>query len=206
MSKELLMIFTRNPVLGKVKSRLATESSESIALLVYQDLLAHTHDVTCRIQADKWIFYSDYAGKNDIWDDGNYVKKVQSDGDLGVKMYEAFKEAFNANYTYVVIIGSDIEEIDQGIIEEAFNRLSEKTVIGPAADGGYYLLGLKAINKEIFENKKWGSDSVLSDTLSHFSQEDVFLLPTLNDIDVLEDIKPESKLRNHLKDNIHVTE
>ncbi len=193
------MIFTRNPVLGKVKSRIAKQSSEATAFAIYKDLLKHTHDITCELKMDKWLFYSDYLEHDDIWEEGNYDKKVQTAGNLGDKMYNAFKQAFEADYTNIIIIGSDIEELNQDIIEQAFLKLKKQTVIGPAADGGYYLLGLNSLRKDIFENKKWGTNSVLLNTLSHFNKDELFTLTTLNDIDMLEDIKPGSKLNKHLE-------
>lgn len=203
MTEELLMIFTRNPELGKVKSRIAKQSCNETAFAIYKDLLKHTYKITKNIKVDKWLFYSDYLDNDDIWIQGKYVKKVQSNGNLGDKMYHAFKLAFDSGYTKVAIIGSDIEELTQEIIESAFNRLKTSNTIGPAADGGYYLLGLNALRKDVFEQKNWGTNSVFKDTLAHFKLGEMHILPTLNDIDTLDDIKPESPLNKHLKHNCY---
>lgn len=104
-------------------------------------------------------------------------------------MENAFKKAFK-HYDRVVIIGSDILEITQQHIENAFNALkTHDAVIGPAQDGGYYLLGLTSIPKNIFKNKQWGTATVFKDTLNDISSLKTFLLEELNDIDVFEDIK-----------------
>ena len=115
---------------------------------------------------------------------------MQNGNDLGERMYNAFKSGFQKRYKKIVIIGTDIYDLNSEIIEEAFAKLEKSDfVIGPAEDGGYYLLGMKSMSKEIFFNKKWGTNSVLKDTLNNLSHKNVELLQTKNDIDVYEDLK-----------------
>jgi len=200
MSNQLLIIFTRRPELGKVKTRLAKDTSDEVALTVYKDLLAHTHKITKDLNVDKWVFYTDEIEFNDLWDEGEYMKLIQTHGDLGNKMQEAFLKGFGAGYLDVVIIGSDIDTLSTELIEDAFEEVKEQTVIGPSEDGGYYLLGLNAPRTDVFTNKEWGTDSVLRDTLLNCKNEEVFLLEELNDIDLLEDIEEDSFLYHHVKD------
>lgn len=199
MSKQLLIIFTRKPQLGKVKTRLAKDTNDETALIVYKDLLTHTHKVTKDLDVDKWVFYTDDIEFNDIWDDGDYMKMIQAEGDLGNKMQEAFFKGFGAGYFEIVIIGSDVGTLSTEILEDAFDQIKQQTVIGPAEDGGYYLLGLDEPRTDVFKNKEWGTDTVLRDTLLDLSNEEVAFLDELNDIDVLDDIEEDSFLYHHVK-------
>ncbi|NIJ44496.1 hypothetical protein FHR24_000935 [Wenyingzhuangia heitensis] len=199
MSDQLLIIFIRKPELGKVKTRLAKETSDEVALAVYKDLLTHTHHITKDLEVDKWVFYTDEIEFEDIWDEGNFMKMIQAEGDLGNKMQQAAFKGFGANYLEIVIIGSDIEELSTEILEDAFEQVKQQTVIGPAEDGGYYLLGLNEPRTDLFTNKQWGTDSVLRDTLINLENEEIFLLDELNDIDYLEDIEEDSALYHHVK-------
>src|SRR5690606_16244847 len=154
MSKDLLMIFTRNPELGKVKTRLAKTTGNKAALEIYKFLLHHTFTITNRLNCDKIVYYSDTVNQNDIWN-LNYQKREQKGDDLGERMLNAFSENLR-NYDKVIIIGSDIYELKTEHIEQAFQKLNNhNVVIGPAKDGGYYLLGLKSLKPEIFKNKNW---------------------------------------------------
>src|SRR5690606_4157743 len=101
---------------------------------------------------------------------------------LGERMLNAFSENLS-NYDKIIIIGSDIHELKPEHIEQAFKKLdTHDIVIGPAKDGGYYLLGLKLLNSNIFRNKNWGTSTVLEKTLEDLKNENVHLLEVLNDI------------------------
>ncbi|ANW96874.1 glycosyltransferase [Wenyingzhuangia fucanilytica] len=200
MSNQLLIIFIRKPELGKVKTRLAKDTSDEVALAVYKDLLTHTHQITKDLEVDKWVFYTDEIEFDDMWDNGDYMKMIQAQGDLGNKMQEAFFKGFGAGYLEIVIIGSDVDTLSKEIIEDAFEQVKQQPVIGPSEDGGYYLLGLDEPRTDVFTNKEWGTDSVLRDTLLDFENEEVAILDELNDIDLLEDIEEDSFLFHHVKD------
>jgi hypothetical protein len=105
-------------------------------------------------------------------------------------MHNAFKEGFDDGYEKIVIIGSDLIELESNDIKKAFEKLDENDiVIGPAEDGGYYLLGMKQIPENIFRNKEWGTNTVLKDTLKDIDSLQFHLLKVKNDIDTYEDIK-----------------
>ena len=189
-SKNLLLIFTRNPELGKVKTRLAKDVGDEAALAIYKFLLDHTVAVTKNLASDKEVYYSEKIYHNDIWDPKVYTKKLQQGEDLGERMKNAFTEGFKNGYTKIAIIGSDLFDITSEEISEAFSRLEETNfVIGPAIDGGYYLLGMRNLNTSIFENKQWGTSTVLQDTLKDLSDESLTLLEEKNDVDHYSDIK-----------------
>ena len=189
-SKKALIIFTRNPELGKVKTRLAKSVGDEIALEIYKFLLKHTVAITKNLNVDKYVFYSENIHREDIWDPEIFRKKLQTGTDLGEKMQNAFSELFDMGYEKVIIVGSDIFELGQSDIENAFEVLqTTETVIGPATDGGYYLLGMKERNAALFQNKNWGTATVLEETLADLGQKKYVLLEERNDVDYYQDIK-----------------
>jgi uncharacterized protein len=189
LHKNLLLIFTRNPELGKAKTRLAKTVGDETALEIYKFLLNRTRDISSKVNADKAVYYSVKIRENDIWDASIYQKHQQFGEDLGIRMQNAFKNGFDAGYQKVMIIGSDLYDLSSKNIEKAFAELDENDlVIGPAEDGGYYLLGMNSLQEKIFENKNWGTESVRKDTLADLNDKKVKLLAFKNDIDVYEDI------------------
>lgn len=199
-SKKLLLIFTKNPVLGKCKTRLAQSVGDKTALDIYQFLLEHAVTITKDISVDKWVYYSDEIWEDDIWDSQRYHKRLQRGTDLGQKMFHAFQEAFAHGYDKVVIMGCDIYEMQAEDIRAGFESLdTNNIVIGPAEDGGYYLLGMTSLRKDVFENKNWGTASVLADTLRNLQDEKFVLLEERNDVDTLEDIENHPDFQVFLK-------
>lgn len=191
MGQELLMIFVKNPVPGKVKTRLAKTLGTDKALEIYNALIQHTHQVTRVLDVDKAVFYSDEIIEGDVWDKSEYQKMVQEGSDLGKRMLNAFKNAFQRGYKKVVIIGSDCFELTPDILREAFDSIPKNNfVIGPTHDGGYYLIGMTALHAALFKNKKWSGDEVLHDTLTDLRNMNgsYKLLPELTDIDTEEDL------------------
>ena len=189
MHKNLLLIFTRNPELGKAKTRLAKTVGDETALEIYKFLLERTNEISSKVNADKAVYYSIKVRENDIWDASIYQKFQQKGKDLGIRMQNAFQNGFDAGYEKVLIIGSDLYDLSSKNIEKAFQELhNNDVVIGPAEDGGYYLLGMKKLHKKVFQNKEWGTDSVRKDTFDDLIDKKVKLLAMKNDIDVYEDI------------------
>ena len=190
MLENLILIFTRNPELGKVKTRLAATIGDKNALEVYRLLLNHTQNIVRPLKVSKTVMYTDEIIIDDIWDNSIYEKRVQFGQDLGAKMKNAAAAGFENGYKKVVIIGSDLYDLTAQDITTTFEKLDNyDAVIGPAEDGGYYLLGLKFIPDNIFYNKKWGTNAVLKDTLTDLIHHNVYLLDIKNDIDTLDDIK-----------------
>jgi len=93
-SKNLLLIFTRNPELGKCKTRLAAKVGDDAALEIYKFLLNHTAGITKNLYATKAVYYSEEIWENDIWDPTVFDKKLQEGADLGERMANAFKDGF----------------------------------------------------------------------------------------------------------------
>ncbi|MBT8188417.1 MAG: TIGR04282 family arsenosugar biosynthesis glycosyltransferase [Croceitalea sp.] len=189
-SNKLLLIFTRNPELGKCKTRLAKVTGDIAALEIYKFLLKHTHSITKNLDVHKTVYYSENIWLEDIWSKGNFEKKLQNGKDLGERMANAFKDGFASNFEKIIIIGSDLYDLSQNDFENAFGALENHDfVVGPAIDGGFYLLGMKVFKNALFHNKVWGTSSVLEKTLKDLEGENFHLLESRNDVDHFEDIK-----------------
>lgn len=201
ISKNLLLIFTRNPELGKVKSRLAKDVGAQCALSIYKFLLEHTKKVTQSLSVDKQVWYSENITANDIWDTEIYSKKEQLQvEDLGKRMQHAFQLGFDKGYEKIIIIGSDLYDIEAKDFDVAFNMLHRNdAVIGPATDGGFYLLGMKRMITEVFQHKKWGTETVLEATLKDLEKYTFKQLAAKNDVDYLSDIEGIKAFEQFLK-------
>ncbi len=185
-----LIIFIKNPQKGKVKTRIAQTAGEDRALQIYHELLRHTRNIALNVAARRWLFYSDFINENDQWSAQDFHKMVQYGADLGERMRNAFSLILSQPTDRTVIIGSDCTLLTADIIETAFAKLEEYPfVIGPATDGGYYLLGMQRFAPEVFRGIAWSTDTVLSATLCAIEalDEAYFLLPALPDIDFEED-------------------
>ncbi len=194
-SKKALIIFARNPELGKCKTRLAQSIGDKNALEVYKFLLNHTATISKDIKADRYVFYSENIVEDDLWNSGIFRKKMQIGNNLGERMSNAFAELLEIGYEKVIIIGSDLLDLEADLVNLAFAQLEfNDVVIGPAIDGGYYLLGMKNLYQNIFENKNWGTSSVLNDTLNDLQSNEIHLLKELNDIDTFEDMQHYTEL------------
>ena len=193
-AKKALIILTKNPELGKVKTRLAKTIGDEKALEVYKKLVLHTYKITANLNVDKFVFYSDNIETDDIWDANLFVKALQQGSNLGDRMNAAFEHVFNLNYKSVCIIGSDCYELNADIIDTAFLQLeATNCMIGPTFDGGYYLLGLNNLQPELFKNIEWSTETVFDATVNickklHLSTS---YLVKLNDVDVEKEVPKE---------------
>ena len=188
--KNALIVFVRKPEWGKVKTRLAATVGNDVALDIYKELLQHTFNIVKSTPVTKFIYYVNKIEKDDLWNAEGFVKRLQSDTDLGSKMKDAFSEVLNEGYKKAVIIGSDCMDLTTAIIVQAFDLLETKdTVIGPAKDGGYYLLGMKYLSSFIFKDKNWSTSSVYNDTVIDMEANGISfgVLPLLNDVDTEDD-------------------
>ncbi|MFN6945523.1 MAG: TIGR04282 family arsenosugar biosynthesis glycosyltransferase [Cytophagaceae bacterium] len=195
--EEALIVFVKNAVSGKVKTRLAADIGDQKALEVYKYLLSYTKGITDVSGFKKFIFFSDYIEEYGIWEGREYVKQVQKGEDLGEKMANAFMKVFQEGYDRVVIIGSDCLSLSSVHIVEAFKKLQEcNIVIGPAEDGGYYLLGMSQFYPFLFKNKSWSTKNLFEETVKEIEGNKLSfsLLPQLSDIDTYQDLK---KIKNY---------
>jgi uncharacterized protein len=197
--RQALIIFVRDAVLGKVKTRLAASLGNEAALSIYKKLLQHTLEITQAVQADKFVFYADAVVEQDMWKQQHYYKSQQHNGELGERMLKAFEQVCNKGYSKVCIIGSDCYELSSQIITEALDKLDDNAiVIGPAKDGGYYLLGMNQLYREVFDNKNWSTSTLFADTIKTIEDLNLrySILPTLSDVDEATDV-PERLLTSN---------
>ena len=191
MKKRGLITFVKNPVLGKVKTRLAASIGDNKALEVYRRLMAHTRKVAIDSDADAYLFYDQEIATNDGWEPTSFSKHVQYPGDLGERMSHAFAMVLEVADT-AVIIGSDCPRISKDIIDFAFQKLQvADVVVGPTYDGGYYLLGMKKLHATLFQDIEWSSESVFDKTIEKLVSNDLLytLMEKKSDLDYLEDLE-----------------
>ena len=158
--KSLVLVFAKTPVLGSLKTRLAKTVGDEKALWVYQQLLKKTSTVLECLTHDVLIFF-DGEAPNLFGSSFMRYPKIQQQGkDLGARMEHAFAWGFAKGYTKIVIIGTDLWELNAQLLDQAFESLdSFEVVLGPAQDGGYYLLGCKTLLPSLFKQKKWNKTS-----------------------------------------------
>ena len=138
----------------------------------------------------RYLFYHEKVEVNDDWNGSKFHKHVQAEGDLGNRMASAFTHTL-AEQGRAIIIGSDCPEITHDIIEEAFSRLDiADVVIGPTLDGGYYLLGMKAEHRFLFQEMTWSTETVYKTTIERLTQAGLLysVMPTLSDLDNIDDL------------------
>ena len=197
-----IIIFVKNPELGKVKTRLAATIGPEKALAIYKHLMWHTREVTSQTEADKYLFYSNKIETEDEWPTELFHKLVQDEStDLGQKMFSAFIHLQKKGYKKVLIVGSDCLELSTEIITSAWEALeTNPAVIGPAEDGGYYAIGFRFTGENacsnqtlssVFLGKQWSHHAVFDEACDALKQQqkEFSLLPTLNDVDEEEDVK-----------------
>tara|TARA_B100001029_G_C15029707_1_gene436079 strand:+ start:761 stop:1354 length:594 start_codon:yes stop_codon:yes gene_type:complete len=182
------MVFIKDSSKYPVKTRLKTSIGKNKSIWVYNQILKKTVLVLKNIKTDIAVFhYNSIISKNPF---KNFSKwnKIQIGKNLGEKISNAFNWGFEKGYKKIIIIGSDLWDLNEEIINKGFLELNKnKVVIGPSIDGGYYLLGLNKKMPKIFEGIKWGTQSVLAETLKLLEHEP-YILPELNDIDTFEDL------------------
>ena len=189
MDNAVLIIFIKNPERGKVKTRLAQSVGEDKALQIYQALLAHTRQTALALPLQRQLFYSSFLPPQDDWPTTHFQKFVQQGDSLGQRMQQAFAQA-NEQFNKMVIIGSDCPTLTPAILQSAFDQLDQHPfVLGPAEDGGYYLLGMREYQANLFENIEWSTSTVFQRTCEQIEAlgASYALLPTLSDVDYLSD-------------------
>ena len=202
MINRLLILFTRNPVTGRVKSRIAAFAGAEKAVAVFKFLLNRTLIAASEVSPDKALFFSDFIDMN-ICNDSWKHCSIQEGSDLGERMCNAFEESFLKGYKHIILVGTDISDLTSDIIEKGFSELeSSDCVIGPASDGGYYLIGLNSPDKDIFSDISWGTSMVFTQTVNNLrkKKKSFGILKVLQDIDTEEDAMRIPQLRKILID------
>lgn len=188
----LLAVFSKNPAAGNVKTRLASSIGNEKALEVYEMLRRHTAEAISGVHATCMIFYADFIPESDILLVGDAEARQQQGKDLGERMHTAFCEGLSSGARNIVLIGTDCPDISATVIEQAFELLeNHDAVLGPAKDGGFYLIGLKRCFPELFLERTWSNGAVLGETIDRLEscRASFSLLSELQDIDTFEDLQ-----------------
>ena len=185
----LVLVFCKNQIIGKVKSRLALKIGQKKAFLIYSELVDKTASIVNSLSSEVHVYYSDYIEENDKFNSSKIKKFIQKGNNLGDRIINALNISFK-NFSPVVVIGSDLWKLEISDIEDTFRILKNKNVvIGPSNDGGYYLIGMNYLDAKIFENKNWGQESVLNDTIRDIDDKtNIHLLDEKTDIDTYDDL------------------
>ena len=196
----LLIIFTRFPTPGLTKTRLIPALGAEGEADLQRQMTEHTLSVVGPLISEGIQLQVRYEG-GDESDMKKWLGEVlsfvpQGEGDLGDCMRRAFGDSFKEGFDRVVIVGTDCPSLDSESVVEGFDLLEENTlVLGPAVDGGYYLIGIRSDASEwlyelVFENIPWGTDQVFNTTVNVLAETglDVGLLNEKADVDEPEDL------------------
>ena len=191
-----MLFFVKNPERTKVKTRLASAIGDQMAVKLYKRFLL---EMLSTLNSGTFLFYVCFHPEDSLkdlknWLGEDYLYIPQMGENLGEKMKNAFIEAFSMNFKKVLLIGSDIPDLQLEFIQEAFESLDEKdVVIGPSVDGGYYLIGFKdkTFLPRAFEKIPWSTGRVYDETMKVLENQRlaVHTLQPLRDMDTVEDLR-----------------
>ncbi len=199
--ENLVMVFLKHPEPGRVKTRLAARVGAEEAASIYRRLVWKV----LQLIPDEpvvWLVFDPPEGEFALreWLEPVLVRfgeavefRAQCAGDLGARMRGAFDAAFEAGFARVAVIGTDCVDLDAEVFDAVWRNLDDAAdaVFGPAADGGYYLLGLKSRHPELFEHIPWSQNNTLQRSLAAADRAGIVcaMLPVLCDVDDFEDWK-----------------
>ncbi|HYW80466.1 MAG TPA: TIGR04283 family arsenosugar biosynthesis glycosyltransferase [Thermoguttaceae bacterium] len=195
-AERCLIVFTRYPEPGKTKTRLIPAVGAEQAATIHREMTRHTFDWAMELARENHTTVESHFEGGDrqcmqACFGRDLVYRPQHEGDLGRRMERAFCDAFDAGVGRVVIVGTDCPGLDAALVRTAFERLEhDHLVLGPAEDGGYYLIGLSRKEPTLFSQIDWGTDRVLRQTLDAAEASGLrsSLLKRLADIDRPEDL------------------
>ena len=207
-------MFCKYPGEGNVKTRIAKTIGNEFAVNLYKILAEHIFQELLKTEnVFPYLFYDNNLNRDKIkkWAGAEFSFELQEGNDLGEKMYHAFKKVIDRGSAKTIIVGTDIPDISSEVIQKAIGALNNSdVVIGPANDGGYYLLGMKKLYRSFFTGIEWSKHTVLKKTLEKINSLNLSysMLPELIDIDSEEDLKnwfanysenANSSLKNEIK-------
>lgn len=196
MISEKLIVFTRYPEPGKTKTRLipvlGKAGAANLHRLMAQRTIARALSLQKSRQLSVEIHHTGGSQQQmEDWLGTDLIYQNQIDGDLGARMAAAFQNSFDSGVDKVAIIGTDCPDLKAEILAQAFDELSDRDlVLGPAKDGGYYLIGLRRSIPELFDGINWGTSEVFASTraIAQNLGLNIAVLPILADIDRPEDL------------------
>jgi rSAM/selenodomain-associated transferase 1 len=196
MVDSCILFFVKLPEEGSVKTRLAKNLGHGFVQTLYGNFVLDLLETLAKVKWPIIIYFHPPESGNAVskWIGKNYTYAPQKGIDLGDRMKNAFKETFAKGFTKAVLIGSDLPDFQENILDMAFKALHvNDIVIGPSEDGGYYLIGFRhnSFLPEVFKGISWGTDTVLKDTLKALREKNykAHFLPEMRDVDTIEDLK-----------------
>ncbi len=166
-SDKAVILFTRIPEPGKVKTRMMPYLSPSECAELQECCIKDSLEMLREVDVDKFICYEPSGDRNllaELCKETNFI--VQRGDDIGARMKNGLSDVFDIGYKSVLLMGSDIPEVKSSDITDAFSQLQScDTVIGPSQDGGYYLIGMNDIKPELFTQSSYGHGKVLDELL-----------------------------------------
>jgi len=191
-----VLLFVKSLERGKVKSRLAARLGEELTLDLYRSFVLDTVEALTSADASLRIYYYPADSGENVanWIGKGFVFAPQRGEDLGERMRNAFADSFSEGLERALLIGSDIPDLNIAVIGDAFSSLENSdAVVGPASDGGYYLIGFRKSSflPEVFHGINWGSNSVFRETMKLLSVSGyhVRVLDERHDIDTIDDLR-----------------
>ena len=191
-----ILLFVKYPKDGVVKTRLSKSIGASAAVSLYK---CFVEDILLTLQglnAHTWVCYYPEDVEDDmaVWLGRNYFYVLQKGKNLGKRLQHCFNYSFEKGFERSIAVASDVPEISEGIIGDAFKILQNKdAVIGPSYDGGYYLVGFKkkSYRTDIFDDISWSTNLVFDETLEKIEAHNLqySVLDKLNDMDTIDDIR-----------------
>ncbi len=196
---EALIVFLKIPQKGRVKTRLATDTDDDTALKVYKKLISLTFDRAAAYEkADVHLFFTGERGGDEAIPERFFIHSQKGEN-LGARMTNAFRKILGKGYSKVCIIGSDCPELESSHLGDAFSALDAvDVVVGPARDGGYYLLGMKKDDTAVFGLERWSHADVFEQTMQ-IIKEKKLSYAQLRQLSDLDDITDYNRLK-HLLD------
>ena len=192
---DTLGIFVKQPVAGKVKTRLAAEIGESAVTECYAAFVRDLVEIFQTTGDDRFLCYAPANGESEAYfqtlAENNYQLWPQPESILGARLQQFFDDSFTNNSQRVIVIGSDSPSLPVEVVSSAFDQLQHvDCVIGPATDGGYYLLGQRAESRPLFDDINWSKPTVFLDTIALMKQLKLTyaILPPWYDIDTQADL------------------
>lgn len=197
MSARRLVVFLKAPRPGHVKTRLAASLDGDAAAAIYRVLVQRTLAAARRFArtqpattVELRFTPADADPEIAAWRESNWISTDQGDGDLGQRLRRTFDHAFAQGASRVIVVGTDCPSLTDADLTEAFAALDfHEVVLGPALDGGYWLLGLRAPAPTLFEDMPWSTSTVFAETHRRAAAAGLHVkeLRRLADIDTLED-------------------
>lgn len=193
--RNALIIFARYPEPGKVKTRLAATIGNEQAAALYKEWAEKIffESKQAKNVSHRYLFYADPGDYKKVyaWSDDGFLLQAQNGTELGDRIKAAFRKTFDDKMHKAIIIGTDAPDLTGDMIDNAIRRLdTHDIVIGPADDGGYYLLGMNRYYPDVFEDIPWSTGEVFDATVRKIKRNGLrhYELPVLSDIDTIEDL------------------